>query len=78
MTGGPEALEAALKEGSVVIDWPSYIAAERACIEAERAYFAAIGWPPNSFTTPVEESDLGRRFREARERERPTREEGAR
>ena len=34
-----------------------YLEAERACIEAERAYFAALGWPPRTSTT-AREMDL--------------------
>lgn len=43
--------------------------AERICIEAERAYFAALGCPPRTITTVREESQAQREFREAWERE---------
>lgn len=39
--------------------------AERICIEAERAYFAALGYPPQTITTVIEESTGEREWREA-------------
>lgn len=47
----------------------TYLEVERACVEAERAYFAALGRPPRIITTVREETRAERRCREAHERE---------